>query len=419
MKWSQSFIYTLKEVPEEAESLSHKLMLRTSMVRMLISGVYSYLPFGFRVLNNIEKIIREEMNAIGAQELLLPAIQPLELWQKTKRDEQIGEVMFRFQDRRGRRLCLGPTHEEVITNLVSGFVQSYRDLPVVLYQIQTKFRDELRPRFGLVRGCEFIMKDAYSFDKDENGLDEIYKKMYVAYNNIFKRSGLNCLSLEADSGLMGGDVSHEFMVIAESGEDLILKCQSCQRAFSKEKQPNLSHCPICQGSLKQYNALEVGHIFKLKTKYSELLNLKFLDENGHNKPVIMGCYGIGVSRLIPAIIEENNDKDGIIWPKEIAPFDVEIVTVNANDQLISNTALLIHQQLEQQGLEVLFDDRDERAGIKFKDADLLGIPLRITLGERFRKENKIEIQIRRTKESRVCNLDEVKIIVLDLLGKLK
>jgi len=418
MNWANSFINTFKKAPEEAESLSHKLMLRTSTVKMLISGVYSYLPFGFKVLSNIEKIIRDEMNATGAQELLLPALQPIELWQKTKRDEVIGEVMYRFQDRRGRKLCLGPTHEEVITDLVSRFVQSYRDLPVTLYQIQTKFRDELRPRFGLVRGCEFIMKDAYSFDKDDSDLNEIYEKMYTAYNNIFRRCGLDSVSLEADSGVMGGDVSHEFMVIAESGEDTVIKCVSCNKGFGETKVDSKSKCPNCQGKLQKKNALEIGHIFKLKTKYSESLNLKFLDEKGQQKPVIMGCYGIGVSRLIPAVVEQNHDEHGIIWPREVAPYDIIVTPVNVTDENILKASEKVHDSLENNGFSVLLDNRDQRAGTKFKDADLLGIPLRITLGEKFQKDNKIEITIRKTKEVHFCNQEGLESTVKDLLKKI-
>lgn len=410
MYWTKSFIFTLKEAPEEAESISHKLMLRTSMIKMLISGVYSYLPFGMRVLNNVNKIIREEMNAVGGQELLLPAIQPVELWQMTKRDEQLGETMIRFNDRRGRKLCLGPTHEEVITELISRYVQSYRDLPVVLYQIQTKFRDEVRPRFGVVRACEFIMKDAYSFDKDQKGLEEIYDKMYKAYGKILTRCGLNFLSVKAEGGFIGGDVSHEFLTPAESGEDVVYKCSICGQIATKID-AEIDLCPHCKKDLIKVNCLEVGHIFQLGTKYSEVFGLKYLDEDGKEKPVIMGCYGIGVSRLIPAIIEQNRDEDGIIWPKEVAPYDVLILPVNIADQNIFSISKKVYEILEKKKFKVLLDDRNQSAGIKFKDADLLGIPQRITIGDKFIKEKKIEVKDRKSKEIKFFKLDEIDKII--------
>ncbi|MFC1646373.1 proline--tRNA ligase [Candidatus Omnitrophota bacterium] len=413
MYWSKSFIYTLKESPEEAESISHKLMLRTSMMKMLISGVYSYLPFGLKVLDNINRIIKEEMNATGAQELLLPALQPLELWQKTKRDELLGEVMIKFKDRRGRNLCLGPTHEEVITDLVSRYVQSYRDLPITLYQIQTKFRDELRPRFGIVRACEFIMKDAYSFDKDPKGLNEIYDKMYQAYENIFRRCGLDFLSAKADSGVMGGDVSHEFLIPAESGEDIVYKCKVCGLVQS-EQEVKTSLCPHCKKDLLKINALELGHMFKLGTKYSDVFGLKYLDESGKEKQVVMGCYGIGVSRIMPAVIEQNNDKDGIIWPRELAPYDILVLPVNAADEGIFNASKKVYEILQKKGLRVILDDRDQRAGIKFKDADLIGIPLRITIGDKFLKEKKMEIISRKSKETKFFDIDKVDSVIRDL-----
>ncbi|MDD5347370.1 MAG: proline--tRNA ligase, partial [Candidatus Omnitrophica bacterium] len=267
MYWSKAFIPTLKEAPQEAESVSHQLMLRAGLVRMLVSGVYSYLPYGLAALENIQKIIRGEMNASGANELLLPALQPLDLWQKTGRDKLLGEVMIQFTDRRGRKLCLGPTHEEVVTDLVRQHVSSYKQLPLILYQIQTKFRDEIRPRFGLVRSCEFIMKDAYSFDADEAGLDKNYDIMHQAYQRIFKRLGLTCLSVEADSGVMGGSCSHEFMVPAACGEDIVWHCPACNvtKPFTEGE---TRACPSCKKPMQKTNSIEVGHIFKLGTKYS-------------------------------------------------------------------------------------------------------------------------------------------------------
>ncbi|MBI5872684.1 MAG: proline--tRNA ligase [Candidatus Omnitrophica bacterium] len=406
MFWTKSFIATSKDVPEGAESVSHRLMLRTNMVRMLVAGVYSYLPLGFKVLSNIEGIIRDEMNKTGALELLLPGLQPLELWQRTGRDELMGETMFRFNDRRGRKLCLGPTHEEAVTDLAAGFVKSYRDVPFTLYQIQTKYRDELRPRFGIVRSCEFIMKDAYSFDRDQKGLDIIYDKMRAAYENILKRCGLNFVSVKADSGFIGGDVSHEFLVPAESGEDTLYKCQVCNE-FKSVKEVEIENCPHCKADMEKINALEVGHIFKLGEKYSKALGVKFLDEEGKQQIAQMGCYGIGVSRLIAAVIEQNYDADGIIWPKEVAPFDCLILPVNISDKDVWQKAASLHDELEKENLKVLIDDRDERAGVKFKDADLLGIPARITIGNKWVKGKLLEVKHRRSKEMKDLGADQV------------
>ncbi|MDD5595724.1 MAG: proline--tRNA ligase [Candidatus Omnitrophica bacterium] len=397
MYWSKTFIPTLKETPQEAESVSHQLLLRAGFIRMLMAGVYSYLPLGYRALMNIEKIIREEMNACGASEVLLPALQPLELWQRSGRDKVIADVMIRFTDRKGRKICLGPTHEEVITDLVKSHISSYKQLPVTLYQIQTKFRDEMRPRFGLVRGCEFIMKDAYSFDKDEAGLDINYQLMFKAYGRIFTRCGLDCLSVEADSGVMGGNLSHEFMVPASEGEDEVLFCGACHKGFPAKENAVLN-CPQCKGKLEKINTLEVGHIFKLGVKYSSALGANFVDAQGKSLPIIMGCYGIGVSRLISAVIEQNHDTDGIIWPQEVAPYKVIILPLDITESRIMDQATGLHAELEAQGISVLLDDRDERAGVKFKDADLLGISLQIVIGKQSLKDNTLELKVRRSKE---------------------
>ncbi|MFH0855303.1 MAG: proline--tRNA ligase [Candidatus Omnitrophota bacterium] len=383
MRWSRAFILTLKEVPQDAESTSHQLLLRAGLVRMLMAGAYSYLPLGLRVLENIQNIIRQEMDSCNAAELLLPALQPLELWQRTGRDRDLGEVMFSFTDRRGRKICLGPTHEEAITDLVKNNVSSYKQLPLVLYQIQTKFRDEMRPRFGLVRACEFIMKDAYSFDRDASGLDKNYQAMYEAYLRIFKRCGLNIIATEADTGVMGGKVSHEFMAPAKDGEDLVLA-----------------------GS-ERVNAIEIGHIFKLGTKYSAALGANFLDADGKLHPVVMGCYGIGVSRMISAIIEQNNDKDGIIWPLEVAPYKAIILSLDSGDKAISGLSLDVYRELKENKIDVLFDDRDERPGVKFKDADLLGIPLQVIIGKNALKDGTLELKNRRTQEKIIRPKEEI------------
>ncbi|MCX5697371.1 MAG: proline--tRNA ligase [Candidatus Omnitrophica bacterium] len=396
MLWTKTFIPTLKEAPQEADSISHKLLLRAGLMRMLMSGVYTYLPLGLRVLNNIENIIRQEMDSSGAAELLLPALQPLELWLKTGRDKDLGETMIRFTDRRGRKICLGPTHEEVITDLVKGHVSSYKQLPLVLYQIQTKFRDELRPRFGPVRACEFVMKDAYSFDRDQEGLEKNYKIMLAAYNRIFGRMGLDFLVVEADAGVMGGSVSHEFMVPTESGEDVVLACPKCHCALPyKEEVADKKLCPKCNEALVVTNTVEIGHIFQLGTKYSSSLGANFLDASGKLQPIIMGCYGIGVSRLISAVIEQNHDDAGIIWPDEVSPYRVIVVPLDITDEKISGCAHAVYQELNNAGVQALLDDRDERAGVKFKDADLLGIPLEIIIGKEFLKTGNLELKFRR------------------------
>jgi prolyl-tRNA synthetase len=405
MFWSKAFIPTLKEVPQEAESVSHQLMLRAGLVRMLMAGVYSYLPLGWKVLGNIQRIIRQEMDRTGASELLLPALQPQELWLKSGRSQDMGEVMIRFIDRRGRKICLGPTHEEVITELVRTHVFSYKQMPLILYQIQTKFRDEIRPRFGLVRACEFIMKDAYSFDKDEDGLRNNYKAMHNAYNKIFSRCGLNILTTEADPGVMGGTVSHEFMATAESGEDVVLVCPKCKftQVFQEDK---TGACPKCQVKLDKINAIELGHIFQLGTKYSSAFQANFLDAQGKLKPIIMGCYGIGVSRLMAAIIEQNHDANGIIWPDQISPYKVIILPLDVAQTRIMKKAQDIYTQLDKLGLETLFDDRDERLGVKFKDADLLGITLQVIIGKETLENNSVELKLRRNNQKIIVRQTE-------------
>jgi len=405
MYWSKAFIPTLKELPQEAESLSHQLLLRSGAMRMLMAGAYIYLPLGLKVLENIQGIIRQEMNSCGASELLLPALHPLELWQKTGRDKDLGDVMFKFADRRGRKLALGPTHEEVITELVKGQVSSYRQLPLVLYQIQTKFRDEIRPRFGLIRACEFIMKDAYSFDQDEAGLDANYELMHEAYKRIFKRCGLDILVTEADSGVMGGKVSHEFMVQAPLGEDIVLVCAKCRKAKAQKEEAIL--CPACKGPMDKVNAIEVGHIFKLGIKYSQAIQANFSDSHGELKPIIMGCYGIGVSRLVSAIIEQNNDAEGIIWPKEVTPYQITVLPLDVTNQEVLRQAEGFYKQLNTAGFSVLFDDRDARPGVKFKDADLLGIPLQVVIGKESLKNNSLELKNRRTQEKLIKPGEEI------------
>lgn len=394
MLWSRYFIPTIKEVPVGTEAVSHQLLLRAGLVHMLTSGVYSYLPLGWRALKKIENIIREEMDKAGAHELLMPAIHPMELWQQTGRDKTLEEVMIRFHNKKGQSMCLGPTHEEIITNLVKSFVQSYRQLPVTLYQIQTKFRDETRPRFGVVRACEFIMKDAYSFDTNRDNLEKSYEAMYAAYQQIFARCGLKPIIAEADTGAMGGSVSHEFLVPASIGED-------------KATDEN--------GEERQ--CIEVGHIFQLGLKYSQAMSALFLDETGKQQPVVMGCYGIGVSRLIATIIEVHHDEKGICWPKEVAPFFVELLPLQVSDADVMNTAKDIYDGLTKQGIDVLMDDRDESAGRKFNDADLIGLPYRIIIGKRALQSGSVELKDRSTGVVEMVPRDKVVEKVLALAGE--
>ncbi len=391
------------------EAVSHQLLLRSGLVHMLTSGVYSYLPLGLRVLRKIESIIREEMNASGACEVFLPCLQPLDFWKESGRDKTMAEVMIRFEDKRGRRMCLGPTHEEVITDLVKNYVHSYRQLPVILYQIQTKFRDETRPRFGLVRACEFIMKDAYSFDRDEVGLKKSYDLMYEAYQRIFNRCGLKTIIVEAESGAMGGSVSHEFVVETSLGEDAVLVCPGCDhKAGIRAGEQEGTLCPRCKKEkLQKQVAIELGHIFQLGTKYSQAQGAFFLDHEGRKHPIIMGCYGIGVSRLLAGVIEKNHDDKGIVWPQTVAPFDVEILPLQTNEPKVMDLATRCYETFTKAGWEVLMDDRDETPGVKFHDADLIGLPFRIILSKRLLSENKVELKNRRTGEVLTTGREEV------------
>ncbi len=410
MKMTGFFAPTLRDDPSEAEVISHKLMLRGGYIRKLAAGIYSYLPLGWKVIRKIEEIIRREMDEAGAQEVLLPAVQPAELWKQTGRWDVYGKELLRMKDRHERDFCLGPTHEEVITDLVRNNVSSYKELPLMLYQIQTKFRDEIRPRFGLMRGREFIMKDCYSFDRDAKGLKESYDKMSAAYRRIFDSCGLKYRVVDADPGAIGGGFSQEFMVTAQTGEDEIVHCDHCSFAASKELSSieTDNSCPKCtEGVLKVERGIEVGHIFQLGEKYSSSMGAEFLDETGARKPFVMGCYGIGVGRTAAAAIEQNHDQNGIIWPIQIAPFHLALVPVNSSDPLQSKTAQDLYEELTGLGLEVLLDDRDERAGVKFKDMDLLGIPVKVVLGKTL-AEGKIELSVRASGEKMIMAPAQVK-----------
>ncbi len=566
MRYSQILIPTLKEIPAEAEVISHQLMLRGGFIKKLTSGVYTYLPYGLAAIRRVENIVREEMNRAGAQELSMPMVQPADLWQESGRYEKYGPELLRFKDRHERESCLGPTHEEVITDIARKELHSYRDLPVNLYQIQTKFRDEIRPRFGLMRGREFIMKDAYSFDVDDAAAEVSYRKMYDAYNRIFERCGLEFRCVQADSGAIGGSFSHEFMVLAETGEDTIAVCNDCSWAANIEKaevkiagdssledqqqmvkvetpgkrkvntvceflnttpeklaktliyladgEPvavllrgdreveevklknylgvtdlrladdketfaavgvpsgylgpvsmklrmladqevtamvnltvganeknfhlqNVNYgrdfqvdevgdfrqlneedpCPSCGGGIRLVEGIEVGHIFKLGTAYSESMQAYFQDSDGSERPLVMGCYGIGVSRVVAATIEQNHDENGIIFPIPLAPYQATVLNLDLKDPQVSEAAERIYHELAAAGVDVFIDDREERPGIKFKDADLLGFPYRITVGRRFKENNMVEVRRRRDGKSEDVAIDDVVVTLTLKLGR--
>lgn len=555
MRVTKMYAPTLREVPSEAEIASHQLLLRAGFMRKSTNGMYTYLPLAWRVIKKIEAIIREEMDNKGAQEIMMPIMQPAEIWQESGRWGAYGAEMIRLKDRHGHEYCLGPTHEEMVTTVVKNDVRSYRQLPLNLYQIQDKFRDERRPRFGLMRSRDFIMKDAYSFDRDEAGLEQSYQEMYDAYTKIFTRCGLNFRPVEADSGAIGGSGSHEFMVLAESGEAEIVYCSACDYAADVEKaelhtitapeeaelpmekvvtpdcktiadvcaylQAPVDHsmkavafqsekglilcfvrgdhevneikvintvgvnevemaepellakagtvggymgpvgmdpkkviivvdqsvmqmhniccganeegyhyinvnpgrdftptyvadirlmaegdpCPHCGAAVKKARGIEVGQVFKLFTKYSQAMHATYLDENGKEQPMVMGCYGIGVGRTMAAAVEQNNDKDGMIWPAAIAPYHVLVVPVNVKDEASNAKAEEIYQTLQKAGLEVVIDDRKERPGVKFKDADLIGYPLRVVVGPKTLTTGELEVKVRRTGEVKMLPLD--------------
>ncbi len=405
------FVPTLKENPQEAEIASHSLMLRAGMIRQLSSGVYIFLPLGLRTLNKITRIVKEEMDRAGGQELLLPALHPGELWKETGRWEIYGPELIRLKDRKDRDFCLGPTHEEVITDLARREIHSYRQLPLLLYQIQTKFRDEMRPRFGVMRAREFIMKDLYSFDRDFEGLRVSYEKMYNAYCKVFSRCGLSYKAVPAESGVIGGEVSHEFLILADSGEEKFSVCPSCDFSTTQDEEK----CSNCGANLEEKRGIEVGHIFQLGTKYSEPMKAYFVDKDGEEKPLIMGCYGIGIGRTMAAAIEAYHDEKGIQWPISISPYEVEIIPVNWKKVEQRKAAEGIYQELKEKDFEVVIDDREFSAGYKFSEADLIGFPLQVIVGEKMSQEGKIEIKVRHNNERWETKREEV----LTLLLKLK
>ncbi|MDB4120956.1 proline--tRNA ligase [Gammaproteobacteria bacterium] len=404
MFWSKVFIPTLKDSPQDAEVISHQLMLRAGMIRKVSSGIYTWLPLGLKVLRKIENIVREEMDQSGAQEVLMPMVHPKELWEETKRWEKMGPELLRFKDRHDRDFCLGPTHEEVITDLVRNNVKSYKELPLNIYQIQTKFRDEIRPRYGVMRGREFLMKDSYSFNIDEASLQETYLLMRNTYKKILERIGLEYKIVKADSGAIGGDASEEFHVLAENGEDTIAISDTSEFAINTELLLNEGEdisslegkpSPDGNGVIQIKKGIEVGHIFQLGKIYTELMKVNVLNQEGRAVDLFMGCYGIGVSRLVAAAIEQNNDDKGILWPESIAPYEVNIVAIGyAKEPKIAEAANNLSEQLQSMGYEVIVDDRKDGYGTKMKDAELIGIPVNIIIGNKFIESGEVELKHR-------------------------
>ena len=404
MFWSKIFLPTLKDIPQDAEVISHQLMLRSGMIRRVTSGIYTWLPIGLKVLRKVENIVRQEMNASGAQEILMPMVQPKELWEETHRWDKMGPELLRIKDRHERDFCLGPTHEEVITDLIRNNIKSYKELPLNLYQIQTKFRDEVRPRYGVMRGREFLMKDSYSFNLNEESLNESYLLMKEAYKKILDRLGLKFKIVKADSGAIGGDASEEFHVLAENGEDTIAVSDSSDFAINTEllleegdaiESLQGKPSPDGKGIIQIKKGIEVGHIFQLGKVYTDAMKASVLDHEGKAKNLFMGCYGIGVSRLVAAAIEQNNDEKGIIWPEAMTPFEVNIVAIGFDkDEKIAKAATDLYSKLSSMGYEVMLDDRKDGYGTKMKDAELIGVPINIIIGKQYLQNNEVELKHR-------------------------
>ena len=429
MRLSTFFMPTLKETPTEAQIVSHRLMLRAGMIRQTSAGIYAWLPLGHRVLKKIEQIVREEQDAAGAQELLMPTIQSAELWKESGRYDDYGKEMLRITDRHEREMLFGPTNEEMITDIFRAFVKSYRQLPLNLYHIQWKFRDEIRPRFGVMRGREFLMKDAYSFDIDPASAKRAYQKMFLAYLRTFARMGLKAIPMRADTGPIGGDLSHEFIILAETGESGVfchkdwMKLDVLQNApgFDEDLQAffdrttaiyaatdekhDAATCPVPESDLVSARGIEVGHIFYFGTKYSKPMNAVVAGPGGESIPVEMGSYGIGVSRLMGAIIEASHDDNGIIWPDAVAPFNVGIVNLKVGDAESDRVCNELYYKLRANGLDVLLDDRDERAGAKFADMDLIGLPWQLVVGPRGLKNGVVELKRRATGEKEELSVE--------------
>ena len=420
MLFSKLLLPTLKDAPQEAEVISHKLMLRAGMIKKVASGIYTWLPLGLKVLKKVENIVREEMDSSGAQEVFMPMVQPKELWDETNRWEKMGPELLRIKDRHERDFCLGPTHEEVITDIIRTNVKSYKELPLNIYQIQTKFRDEVRPRYGIMRGREFLMKDSYSFNIDEDSLQETYLNMRETYKRVLERIGLDYKISAADSGAIGGDSSEEFHVLAENGEDTIAVSNSSEFAINtelllKEGEDITSlegkPSPDGEGTIEIKKGIEVGHIFKLGKLYAESMKANVLNKEGKASTLYMGCYGIGVSRLVAAAIEQNYDDKGIIWPHSIAPYDINIVAIGYDkSEEIAKASNDLHDELEEMGYSVLLDDRKDGYGTKMKDSELIGIPLSIIIGKQYLENKEIELK-GRNGESSINPISDIKTIL--------
>jgi len=423
MRLSKYFLPLIKENPSEAQIVSHRLMLRAGMIRQQAAGIYSWLPLGLRVLRNIEAIVNEELQKVGCVPVLMPTLQPTDLWKESGRYDALGKEMLRFKDRAERELLYSPTNEEMIVDIFRGYVKSYKSLPLNLYQIQWKFRDEVRPRFGVMRGREFLMKDAYSFDIDVEAAKKEYAKMYDAYHRIFARMGLVTIAVNADSGAIGGNLSHEFQVIAETGESTIYyderfdDIRSGKLTLSGEEMRGLyaaadeqhkpESCPIPKERLREARGIEVGHVFYLGQKYSQAMGVTVAGPDGVNITPEMGCYGIGVSRLAGAIIEASHDDSGIIWPESVAPFDLGLINLRSGDAKCDALCESIYEKLSTHGKEVLYDDTDERAGGKFAGMDLIGLPWQIVVGPKGAEKNMVELKNRKTGQKQELSVEAV------------
>ena len=408
MRYTKSGITTTKNTPKDAEIISHKLMIRSGMVKKLASGLYTWMPLGLKVLKKIENIIREEMNRADALEILMPAVQPSELWKESGRWDKYGPELLRITDRHEREFCFGPTHEEIITDIARKDINSYKQLPIIYYQIQTKFRDEIRPRFGVMRAREFLMKDAYSFHENEECLNKTYKIMFEAYKNCFNKIGFEYKVVNADNGQIGGSESHEFHVIADNGEDELIFSDSSDYAINAElfaRPPKEGDaCPDGSGKVKIKRGIEVGHIFKLGKNYSEAMNASISNKENKNIKMTMGCYGIGVSRIAAAAIEQSNDEKGIIWPKSIAPYLITIISIGyTKNDIVKNYTDSLYEELENNNIEVLLDDRDISPGNMFSDSELIGIPYSVIIGKQFIENNNFEFKDRKFDKTSTIN----------------
>ena len=416
MYFSKLFVPTTRQDPSDAELISHKLMVRSGMIKKTAAGIYNWLPIGYIVLKKVENIVRKNLDNFGAQEILMPMVQPAELWKESLRFDQYGKELLKFKDRSERDFVLGPTHEEIICEIFRSYPISYKELPINLYQIQTKFRDEIRPRFGVMRCREFLMKDAYSFDIDEKGMEKSYENMRKAYISTFNDIGLDYRIVKADAGNIGGDVSEEFHIIADSGEDLLAISDASDFAANVEvleydKDPSEldgQPSPDGKGKLIIKRGIEVGHIFQLGQKYSEKMSVSIKDSSGKDIDAFMGCYGIGVSRIVAAAIEQNHDEKGIIWPYAIAPFHVNVICLDPKKEEVLKECESVYQIIKDAGHDVLLDDRDIRAGQKFTDNEILGIPYSIVIGPKNFSNNSFEFVIRKTNKKLDLNIDEIK-----------